>query len=313
VTDVWQAEPQFTKWLEANADLLGNVIGIEIPTLTREQSTGTFFVDLVGKDEAGDTIVVENQFGKSDHDHLGKLITYLAASDAKTAVWIVEVPRSEHVKAVAKLNENPSASFYLVRLEAVKIGDSLPAPKLTLIVGQTEEAGLISRTKKDTKEDLDRTQELRKQYWAGLIQKLRDQHAPLHANLSPGTGSWIATGAGKSGLSLGYILRNHNAQIELYIDLGKGKEERNAAIYQYFYDHKDEIESAFGEGQRDELDWQELPDKRAFRIAKRIDLGGLKDTDKWEQIQDAQIDAMTRFYAALKPFIEKLQVGVSGL
>ena len=72
--------------------------------------------------------LLKNQLERSNHDHLGKLITYLTAIDAKAAIWIVKEARPEHISAISWLNESSSASFYLVKLEAVRIGDSLPAP-----------------------------------------------------------------------------------------------------------------------------------------------------------------------------------------
>jgi hypothetical protein len=83
---------------------------------------------------------IENQLERSNHDHLGKLLTYLAAYEASTAIWIVAEPRAEHVKAVAWLNDSSQANVYLLKVEAVRIGDSTPAPLLTKLVGPSPEA-----------------------------------------------------------------------------------------------------------------------------------------------------------------------------
>lgn len=100
--EVWKHEAlEFTKWLEENIDVLNDVLDINLSSVEREQSAGSFSVDLVAEDEAGDLVVIENQLGKSEHDHLGKLITYLTALEAKTAIWIVTDPRPEHVRAVS--------------------------------------------------------------------------------------------------------------------------------------------------------------------------------------------------------------------
>ena len=81
--------------------------------------------DLVAEDAAGNPVVIENQLGKTDHDHLGKLLTYMVTVGAKTAIWVAAEPRSEHVSTVAWLNESSAASFYLLKIEAIRIGDSL--------------------------------------------------------------------------------------------------------------------------------------------------------------------------------------------
>jgi len=92
--EVWRHEAlDFTSWLEKNLDVLNEVLDITLSDAEREQAAGTFSVDLVATDSSGNPVVIENQLGKSDHDHLGKLITYLTAIDAKAAIWIVTEPR----------------------------------------------------------------------------------------------------------------------------------------------------------------------------------------------------------------------------
>lgn len=58
----------------------------------------------------------------------------------------------------------------------------------------------------------------------------------------------------------------------------------------------------------EKLDWQELEGRRAFRVAKPIDIGGLSNPEKWDQVQNAQIDAMQRLSTAMKPYIDHLKV-----
>ena len=126
--DVWKHEAlNFTRWLEENVDVLNDALDLNLVSLEREQSAGEFSkfsVDLVGEDTSGRLVVIENQLEKSDHDHLGKLITYLTSLEAHRAVSIVGDPRPEHVKAISWLNESNSADFYLVKVEAICIGDS---------------------------------------------------------------------------------------------------------------------------------------------------------------------------------------------
>ena len=87
--DVWRHEAlDFTKWLQENIDVLNDVLGLSLISAESEQSAGNFNVDLVAEDEGGNTTIIENQLEKSDHDHLGKVITYLTALDAKNAIWI---------------------------------------------------------------------------------------------------------------------------------------------------------------------------------------------------------------------------------
>ena len=110
--EVWKNEAyDFTPWLQQNIDVLNDVLDLTLSNAEREQSAGTFSVDVVAEDQAGNLAVIENQLEKSDHDHLGKLITYVTAIGAKTAVWIVSDPRPEHVAAVSWLNEGSQPHF----------------------------------------------------------------------------------------------------------------------------------------------------------------------------------------------------------
>jgi hypothetical protein len=296
--EVWKHEAlDLTKWLQDNIDVLNDVLEMSLSNAEREQSAGDFSVDLVAEDEDGGLVVVENQLEKSDHAHLGKLITYLTAIGAKKAVWIVAEPRPEHVAAITWLNESSSAAFYLLKIEGIRINDSAPAPLLTLIVGPSEEGREVGEAKKE----LAKRHDLRHKFWADLLQRAKDK-TKLHANISPGHYSWVGAGAGKRGLGFNYVIRKHEGAAELYIDRGKDADEENKAVFESLAKSKDEIEKAFG----GELEWQRLEGKRACRIRKSINLGGYRDESKWQQVQEAMIDAMVRLEKALKPYVAQL-------
>ena len=139
--DVWKHEAfDLTRWLQDNIDVLNESIDLNISNPEIEQSAGSFKVNIVAEDDSGNPVIIENQLEKSDHDHLGKLITYLVAMGAKTAIWIVSDPRPEHLASISWLNESSSVNFYLLKLEAIKIGDSPHASLLTFSQGMV---GLI--------------------------------------------------------------------------------------------------------------------------------------------------------------------------
>lgn len=298
--EVWKHEAlDLTAWLEENIDVLNEVLDFSVSNAERERQAGAFSVDLVAQDEAGNPVVIENQLERTNHEHLGKLITYLVAIGAKAAIWIVADPRPEHVGAISWLNESSSARFYLVKIEAVRIGDSPPAPLLTLIVGPSEETRDVGKTK----EELAEGDVIRRRFWTQLLDRAR-QKTKLHATISPGKWSWIGTGAGRQGLSLNYVIGRHQGHVELYIDRGKDRDEENKAVFDSLGKSKGDIEATFGEP----LEWERLETRRASRIRKRIESGGYRDEAKWEEIYDAMIDAMIRLENALRPHIAKLQV-----
>lgn len=297
--EVWKHEAlDFTRWLQENVDVLSDVLGLNLDNVEREQSAGTFSVDLVAEDEAGNPIVIENQLEKSNHDHLGKLITYLTAVEAKTAVWIVSEPRPEHVRAIGWLNESSAASFYLLKVEAIRIGVSPPAPLLTLIVGPSPESRQAGAAKQEIAERYD----LRRAFWTGLLERAKTR-TKLHASISPGKSNYIVTGAGRSGLIYSYSIHKHGSQIELYIDKGPDSDSENAAIFDALHARRQAIETSFGEA----LGWQRLDGKRACRIAKTLHSGGYRNPEEdWPGIQDEMIDVMVRLEGALRGPIASL-------
>lgn len=300
--DVWKGEASdFTPWLEENIDALNEILDLNLSSADREQAAGAFSVDLVAEDESGNPVIIENQLEKSDHNHLGKLITYLTSIGAKTAIWIVSDPRPEHVKAIAWLNESSGADFYLLKVEAVRIGESPAAPLLTLITGPSEESRQVGETKKELAERY----HIRRRFWTELLSRARGK-TKLFSAISPGKENWIGTGAGMYGLGFNFGVRQHDAQVELYIDRGKGAEAENERLFnQLGYSQKD-IERDFGES----LSFARLEGRRASRIAKRLENGGYRDEERWPEIQEAMIDAMIRLEKALKPRIRRLKAAV---
>ena len=175
--DVWKHEAlDFTRWLEDNIDVLNEALDLNLSGPEREKDAGAFSVDLVAEDDKGNPVVIENQLERSNHDHLGKLITYTSALGAKTAIWIVADPRPEHVAAISWLNESGSTSFYFVKVEAIKIGESEAAPLLTQIVGPSEEGKEAGKKKKEMAERYT----IRRRFWTGLLERAK-QKTKLHS------------------------------------------------------------------------------------------------------------------------------------
>ena len=297
--EVWKHEAKdFTQWLQENIDVLSDALPFDLSNAEREHQTGSLSVDLLAEDDSGNPVVIENQLEKSDHDHLGKLLTYLTTIDAKTAIWLTPDPRPEHIAAITWLNESSGGDFYLLKLEAVRIADSPPAALLTTIVGPSEESKQVGQTKKEIAERY----RIRQRFWTGLLEVAKSK-TKLHSNISPGQHSWIGAGTGKRGLGLNYGIRQHGGQIELYIDRGKDKDDENKAIFDQLIKHRSEIEKAFGR----KLDWNRLDTKRACRIMKAFKGIGYRDEDQWGKLQHQMVDSMIQLEKALRPHIGKLK------
>ncbi|MDG2531019.1 DUF4268 domain-containing protein [Caulobacter endophyticus] len=295
--EVWRHEAyDFTRWLQENIDVLNVAVGLDLVNVNREQAAGAFSIDLVAEDQGGGKVIIENQLEKSNHDHLGKLLTYLVAMEARAAVWIVSEPRPEHVSAVAWLNESSSADFYLLKVEAVRIGDSPPAPLLTLIVGPSAETEAVSRSKREFSE----RHNIFQNWWAQLI---AHPEAHLHKHITPSRVQWMGTATGVRGLGLNYTVLQDDCGAELYID--RGQREENKSLFDQLLAHQQAIETTFG----GPLRWERLDAKRASRISVRFPGGYRSSPEAQAGAIEQQIGAMNRLHAAISPFLKTLRLG----
>ena len=152
----WKHEANdFTRWMsqEENLALLGDEVGFDIKLIQTEAKVGSFNVDILAEEEnTGNKIVIENQLEVSDHDHLGKVITYASGYNAKIVIWVVKDVREEHRNAIDWLNENTNEEigFYLLKIELWQIEDSLPAPKFEIICKPNDWAKTIKSTSEST-------------------------------------------------------------------------------------------------------------------------------------------------------------------
>jgi len=301
--DIWKHEAtDFTVWLVENIDLLKEVVGFELSNAEREQSTGNFSVDIKAEDESGNTVVIENQLEKSDHDHLGKIITYLSAFEAKKAIWIVSEPRQEHIGAINWLNEGENnCDFYLLKIEGIKIGDSNPAPLITKIVGPSIETKQIGKIKKEDSE----RHRLRLKFWTNLLERSKTKHNLFNA-ISPSKDTWISTSAGlPKGISYAYWLTKNGVRLQIQIDAGKDSEEYNLKAFNAIKKHKEDIESKIGY----ELNWDEAEGNRMCAIRKQLESGGYRnDETEWDEIADNAINKMIDLENATKSILKKLKI-----
>ena len=222
--NVWRHEAHdFTPWLAENIDLLNENLSFDIDpdSIKSEASAGGFSVDIVG-DSATDQgesgkVVIENQLEGTDHDHLGKLLTYLAAYDADKVIWIAGKARPEHAKAVQWLNDNANIDAYLFQVEAIKIADSLPAPMFTQIVGPSE---LSQRVKAARQADSVRGEHMIT-YWRLLLPIVEKACRPLNVwqNRSIPTDNWIsASKSGAAHTSWSIVIKKDESSVHLNVD-----------------------------------------------------------------------------------------------
>lgn len=288
----------FTCWLEDNIDALSERLGFQLTVLEREKIVGSFIVDLFCEDEQGNNVIIENQLERTDHDHLGKLLTYMINLESKIAIWIATDVRQEHQRVIDWLNEATAidTAFYFVKVEAVRIGESPYAPLFTVLVAPDEQTREIGEQKKELSE----RHILREEFWRRLLERSKTR-TTLGANRSPSRDHWLAISTGKSGFSFNYLILKNGAAIDLNIDVGD--QIKNKTIFDHFYAVREDIEREFGE----ELDWRRLDERRTSRIVRLYEgHGSLNEPEKWDYLQDILIDAMIRLDRTFRKRIKRL-------
>lgn len=298
--DIWRYEDRdFTTWLQENIEVINEVLDLQLGIPNREQSTGNFSVDLVAEDYDGQKVIIENQLEKSDHDHLGKVITYLAAVEAKAAIWIASNPRTEHINAMTWLNETvATCSFYLVKIEAIVIGDSKPAPLLTLIVGPSEQSREVGKIKK---EDAERIKQ-RETFWSLLLEKSGAKHALFNTINPTGKDSWCGVTAGVTGILYTFWVNQFDSRAEIRIDFGKEKDKENLEFFHELKQNQEAIEQAFGAP----LIWDEAENYRVCIVQTKVNGGFKSEEDVIDSVAEKLADTMHRLVQASKNHIQKI-------
>ena len=299
--ELWKHEERgFSAWLENNLEVLSEAIGVSLSDPQRELSAGNFQVDLVAENSNGERVILENQLEATDHDHLGKLLTYLTNLDAKAAIWITKLARPEHIRAIQWLNETTpdDIAFYLVSLSAYRIAESAAAPLFTVIVAPSAESKSFGKQKKELAE----RHIIRLKFWEQLLTRAKEKGVFTHAQRSPSKDAWISAGAGvRAGISFTYVIWMTDATaVELHIDTGNKDENKN--IFDGLKAYQAQIEKFFG----GPLSWERLDEKQSCRVRSVVKEGGITEEGKWQTIQDAMISAMDRLTKALKPFLTKV-------
>ncbi len=295
---LWKNEAlDFTSWLAENLEVLKEQLGLELSIVEQEKSVGPFSVDLLAKDAAGRSVIIENQLERTDHDHLGKVLTYLANLDAKVAIWISSDPRPEHVTAIDYLNENvPSdTEFYLVKLQAFRIGGSAPAPLFTIEAGPSPERTAAGETKKDLADKDTKRYEFFRQLLDCCGKK-----TGLFDNVSPvGYQGFENATAGK-GVLWGLVVAEKTSRVELCFYGSTNEVNQNR--FESLAGHKQEIEKAFGEP----LSWDFKEGRKQQYIRSVSSIGGLENEDRWKDVQNDLVDRLVRMETAVKPWLKQI-------
>lgn len=260
--EIWKHEAHnFTQWLalEDNIGLLLDEIGVTAENIVTEDSAGKFNVDITADEVGtGKKIVIENQLEKTDHSHLGQLLTYASSFEACIIVWVVAEVREEHKRAIEWFNEhmNEEISFFLVRTEVYKIGDSEPAVKFNVMV-EPNTWSKILRRKDTTDKKITETKINHLNFWEGFKDFASNRNTPLKINRTPRIQHWYDISIGKSGVNLSLTRNTRDKNIGAEIWIGN-----NSLIFDKLFENRDLFESIMGI----DVLWNELETKKASRV-----------------------------------------------
>lgn len=276
---VWTNEAtDFTPWLSnpENLAALSDILGMDLESAGTEHSVGAFRADLLCRDAfSGSYVLVENQLERTDHSHLGQILTYSAGLNIKTIIWIASRFTDEHRAALDFLNEitEESVSFFGLEVELWKIGNSEPAPKFNV----------ISRPNNWTKNVRDATvnsgvlTEIKQQqlaFWSAFRLFMEDRRSTIKCQKGSPQ-HWMNISIGKSGFGIRARVNSVKTRLSAEFTISTSA---SKSTYHYFLSQKNEIENDFGSG----LEWNELPENKESYIGVFKDGVDFRNEPDWD-------------------------------
>ena len=293
---VWPHEAMdFTPWLsqDDNIAALADAVGLDITVEETESSVGDFNVDIFASETGTDRkIIIENQLEDTNHDHLGKLITYASGKSANVIIWVVKRAREEHKAAIEWLNNHTDEGigFFLCEIKLYRIGASEPAVKFEVIEKPND---WVKEVKKS--ESVKETQQQRYDYWIAFMDYAfqNSQFAKNFSRRKPSMHHWMDFSVGSSAchIAVSQIQKRNELDVELYISEDKD-------LFRLLFESRDAIESDAGLT----FDWRELPERKASRIVIEKSVI-FSDKSQWNAQFDWLIDVMLKMKRAFKKYL----------
>ena len=271
--------------------MLSNKVGLTLTDINKEVFVGSYRCDLVAKDETTEIkVIIENQLETTNHDHLGKIITYASGLDANVVIWIVKEAREEHRSAIEWLNNKTTTdiSFFLIEIRAFRIGDSLPAPQF-VVVEKPNDFVKVTNVGVDNGE-LSKAQSERFNFWNKFNEIVASRNKPFNIRKAT-TDHWynVALGTSEAHISITLVNKTNSIGIEVYIN-------DNKELFDKLYSESESIQNELGFY----MDWQRLDDKKASRIIYYI--GGLdfNNHENYDELINKVIDKVIAIRDAFK-------------
>lgn len=309
----WASEAgHFTPWLaqEGNIALLGDTLGVDLEVEAQEKEVGPFRADILCKDTAtGAWVLIENQLERTDHSHLGQLLTYAAGLEAVTIVWIARAFTEEHRATLDWLNEitDERFSFFGLELELWRIGDSVPAPKFNIVSKPNDWSRQVTRGANTLAEGLTPVRQLQLEYWTAFRDYMQAGGSALKTT-KPAPQTWMNLPLGRSGIYLAAIASTYDSiaqnssaneiRAEMVISTANAKQ-----LYGTLETQRARFEQALGEP----LTWHNPPGNRSAKVYLRkvVNLAARAD---WPNQHQWLREKLEKLHATFAPVVRTLGV-----
>ncbi len=294
--DIWMSESShFTPWLarEENLLTLGETLGLELELEAQEKAVGPFRADILCKDIGTNAwVLIENQLERTDHSHLGQLLTYASGLEAVTIVWIAARFTEEHRSTLDWLNRitDETFRFFGVEVELWRIGGSPAAPRFNIVSKPNNWNKLVTQAARAIDEaELTGTKALQLAYWGALGSVLMARGGPLARERKPQPQPWMSYSIGRSGFGINAAMSRPKRQVraELYISNANAK-----AFFNLLQTQRPEIETELGYA----LDWDELPEGKDTRVSTPLKDIDPEDQADWPRQHDWLAARLSEFY-----------------
>ena len=297
IRELWKHEQyDFSEWLakKENIEILNNILGLTLVDISKETYVGSYRCDLFARDETtGIRVIIENQLEISNHDHLGKIITYASGLDAKVIVWIVKEAREEHRSAIEWLNNNTNSNinFFLIEIHAYKIGNSDKAPMFQVVEQPND---FIKNNKvSNSNETMNKSQSQRIEFWNQFNNVVVERGKPFNIRRAT-TDHWysIAIGTSEAHIDITLVNKDSLIGVELYIT-------NNKELFDKLYDRKEDIEKDLNF----KLDWRRLDNSKASRILYYIKGLNFDNHTNYDELINKTIDLAVLMRDTFKKYI----------
>ncbi len=281
--DVWETEDRdFTPWLakEENLKLLGETIGMGLELEATEKNVGPFRADILCKNTDDDSwVLIENQIERTDHKHLGQLLTYGAGLDAINIVWIASNFTEEHRAALDWLNKitDDKFRFFGLEIEALRIDNSPPAPRFNIISKPNNWSKFVSQEARKISQGITtETQALYYRYWENFAKYLESTRSALPPQ-NPKTegGHRFIRIINRVAIAVTISLTNQRISVEILLETSNRA--FNKALFHFLLEDKEAIENEVGFA----LEWEESPDQDRSKMRLHKTTPDLKDETDW--------------------------------